>query len=137
MITGIGVDIIEIDRIENSLKRFGASFLQRIFTTGEREYCLSKGDPAPHLAARFAAKEACVKAMGTGFSGFGFQELEVLVEESGRPRLLLRERARSRQLQLGISDFLLSLSHSRDYAVAQVLALGQSQKEDQDGDCQC
>ena len=114
----VGVDIIEIDRVAATLARFGDRFLQRIYTTGEIAYCRGR---APQLAARFAAKEAVMKALGTGTRGVGWQEVEVTRKRSGEPGIALHGRAATRAEKLGIDRLALSLSHSRHYAVASVV----------------
>ena len=112
------MDIIEIDRVAATLARFGDRFLQRIYTTGEIAYCRGR---APQLAARFAAKEAVMKALGTGTRGVGWQEVEVTRKRSGEPGIALHGRAATRAEKLGIDRLALSLSHSRNYAVASVV----------------
>lgn len=114
----VGVDIIEIDRVAATLARFGDRFLQRIYTTGEIAHCRGR---APQLAARFAAKEAVMKALGTGTRGVGWQEVEVTRKRSGEPGIALHGRAATRAEKLGIDRLALSLSHSRNYAVASVV----------------
>lgn len=90
MILGIGIDIIEIDRIKQSINKFENRFLNKIFTEGELEYCLSKKNKYQHLAARFAAKEAIAKALATGWSkGFRWKDIEIYNEKSGLPRVKL------------------------------------------------
>jgi holo-[acyl-carrier protein] synthase len=114
----VGVDIIEIDRVAATLARFGDRFLQRIYTASEIAYCRGR---APQLAARFAAKEAVMKALGTGTRGVGWQEVEVTRKRSGEPGIALHGRAATRAEKLGIDHLALSLSHSRHYAVASVV----------------
>lgn len=114
----VGVDIIEINRVAATLARFGDRFLQRIYTAGEIAYCRGR---APQLAARFAAKEAVMKALGTGTRGVGWQEVEVTRKRSGEPGIALHGRAATRAEKLGIDRLALSLSHSRHYAVASVV----------------
>ena len=114
----VGVDIIEIDRVAATLARFGDRFLQRVYTASEIAYCRGR---APQLAARFAAKEAVMKALGTGTRGVGWQEVEVTRKRSGEPGIALHGRAAIRAEKLGIDRLALSLSHSRNYAVASVV----------------
>lgn len=114
-----GVDLIEIPRIAGVLERYGERFLGRIYTPGEIEYC--RGRPA-NLAARFAAKEAAMKALGTGTRRVSWQDIEVTRQESGAPSLRLYGRAQARARRLGVIQLSLSLSHSRDYAIAVVVA---------------
>ena len=114
----VGVDIIEIDRISATLARFGDRFLQRIYTDAEAAYCRGR---APQLAARFAAKEAAMKALGTGTRGVGWRDVEVTRKRSGEPGIALHGRAAARAEALGIDRLAVSLSHSRQYAVASVV----------------
>ncbi|MDE1154796.1 MAG: holo-ACP synthase [Acidobacteriaceae bacterium] len=126
MIVGIGTDMIEIERIEQSLARFGESFLARIYTPGEIAYCRRKVKTASEsFAARFAAKEAGAKALGTGISrGVAWKEIEVTRQPGQRPELVLHGRAREIADRLGIQRLNLSLSHSRELAIAVVVAEG-------------
>jgi len=117
----VGVDIIEIERIEAILQRHGQRFLQRIYTPAEQAYCRGR---VPELAVRFAAKEAVSKALGTGLRGITWREMEILGDERGKPLVHLHGRAKARAEELGLSEFAISLSHSRDYAVAFVMAAG-------------
>ena len=114
-----GVDIVEIPRVQGVLARYGQRFLERIFTQGEIAYCRGR---APNLAARFAAKEATMKALGTGTRGVGWKDIEVLRRESGEPHIRLRGRAEERAQRLGVMEISLSLSHCQEYAVAFVVA---------------
>ena len=123
-----GVDIIEIARIAGVLSRYGHRFLGRVYTPGEIAYC--RGRPA-NLAARFAAKEAAMKALGTGIRGVSWQDIEVVRAESGAPSLRLRGRAKIRAARLGIQQMALSLSHSREYAMAMVVAQARPQIQDE------
>ena len=113
-----GVDIIEISRVKQVLERYGQRFLDRVYTAGEIAYCRGR---APNLAARFAAKEATMKALGTGVRGVGWKDIEVVRHESGAPSVLLHGRGKRRAQQLGVREISLSLSHSREYAVAFVV----------------
>ncbi len=113
-----GVDIIEISRISGTLERYGQRFLWRIYTPDEIEYCRGR---APNLAARFAAKEATMKALGTGVRGVGWKDIEVIRHSSGAPSIKLHRRAEARARRLGVREISLSLSHSREYAVAFVV----------------
>lgn len=114
-----GVDIIEIPRISRVLGQYGQRFLQRIFTPGEIAYCRER---PPNLAARFAAKEATMKVLGTGIRGAAWRDIEVVRAPSGAPSILLHGRARARAQRMGVREISLSLSHSREYAVAFVVA---------------
>jgi holo-[acyl-carrier protein] synthase len=125
MVVGVGTDLIEIARIANSIDRFGERFLRRIFTPREIAYCQTKKNAAESFAARFAAKEAGAKALGTGISrGVGWLELEVAREPSGKPRLELSGRAAEWARRLGVGRTSLSLTHSRDVALAVVVMEG-------------
>lgn len=124
MVLGLGTDLIEIARIEESLERHGERFLHKIFTQSEIAYCLQKKkSSAESFAARFAAKEAGAKALGTGISrGVSWKELEVRREIGERPTLHLSGRAAERAAQMGVRTLSLSLTHSRDVAMAVVVA---------------
>ena len=113
-----GVDIIEISRVGDVLSRYGDRFLRRVFTEGESSYCRGR---APNLAGRFAAKEAAMKALGTGVRGVAWRDIEVVRASSGAPSILLHGRAEARAQRLGVQEISLSISHSRDYAVAFVV----------------
>jgi len=122
MVIGIGTDLIEIARIEQSIARFGDRFLERVFTPAEMLYCRRKKNAAESFAARFAAKEAGAKALGTGIShGISWLELEVLREPTGKPTLALTGRAAARAQSLGVARISLSLTHSKDIALAVVI----------------
>ena len=114
-----GVDIIEIPRIKKTLDRYGERFLKRIFTPDEIAYCRGR---SPNLAGRFAAKEATMKALGTGVRGVGWKDIEVIRAESGAPSVKLHGRAKARAEMLKVSELSLSISHSREVAVAFVVA---------------
>ncbi|MCF7669941.1 MAG: holo-ACP synthase [Verrucomicrobia bacterium] len=127
MILGIGVDIIEVSRIKASIEKFGDRFLQRILHVREIEYCHCFSDPAPHAAARFAAKEAISKAFGTGIGAqLSWRDMEVGRHESGEPYVILYGRGESLFKARGGERFLLSLSHTRDYAVAMAVWEGET-----------
>lgn len=117
----VGVDIIEIARVREAIERYGVRFLQRIYT--ESELALCKGRP-PELAARFAGKEAVSKVLGTGFAGISWREIEILSDSLGKPTVRLAGQALRRAEQLGIYQIEISLSHSRDYAIAFALGHG-------------
>jgi holo-[acyl-carrier protein] synthase len=121
MLIGTGIDLIEIDRIQKSMDRYGDRFLDRIYTQGEKAYCLRKRNAAESLAARFAAKEAAAKALGTGISyGVTWQEIEVTRELSGRPGLRFHGRAAQIAARLGVVNAALSLTHTDVLAMASV-----------------
>ncbi len=125
MVLGLGTDLIEIARIEKSLERFGDQFANRVYTPGEIAYCQARKTAAESFAARFAAKEAGAKALGTGISrGVGWREFEVYRERGCAPQLLLHGRAAEIANALGITRLSLSLTHTRDMAMAVVVAEG-------------
>ncbi len=128
MIVGIGIDGIEIARIRASIERFGGHFLNRIFTAEEQAYCLRKQKKADEsFAARFAAKEAAAKALGTGISrGVSWLEIEVTRLPGQRPELRLHGRALARAEELGVTHMLLSLTHTNTEAMAMVLMEAES-----------
>ena len=120
-IIGLGMDATEIDRIAHTIERYGDHFLRRVFTDGEIAYCRRKRDSAPSFAARFAAKEAAMKALGTGFSrGVYWTGIEV-VRRGGPPQLRFHGGASARADAMGATSSLLTLTHSRDLAIAHVL----------------
>jgi holo-[acyl-carrier protein] synthase len=122
MILGIGTDLAEVERIRDSIARFGDRFLNRIYTTGERAYAASKANPVERLAARFAAKEAGMKAIGTGWSqGVRWHDFEVVNEKSGRPTLALDGVAKRKADALGVKRISLSLTHTSAMALAVVI----------------
>lgn len=116
----VGTDIIEIARIQRSIDDFGERFLRRVYTERERE---RYGSRVPELAARFAAKEATSKALGTGIIGIKWREMEVLGNRRGKPILILHGSAAARAEALGLTDFSVSLTHSRTEAMAFVVAI--------------
>jgi holo-[acyl-carrier protein] synthase len=126
MIYGIGIDVVEIDRIESAIERQGDVFLKKLFTEAERRYCDQQKRPGMHYAARFAAKEAVSKALGTGIGGkAGWLEMEVLRDESGAPSMRFSGKAAEFLQTQGIAEVQVSLSHARDYAAANAVAIRQ------------
>lgn len=126
-IIGLGLDSTDIDRVEDVVKRWGPRFINRIFTDGEIAYCQRRHRPAIHFAGRFAAKEATMKALGTGFSNeVWWRDIEV-VRGFGPPRLSLTGGARRRFEAMGGGSSLLTITHSQTVALAQVILLGQAQ----------
>jgi len=122
MIIGSGIDLIEIGRIQRSMDRYGRRFLDRVFTAKEQAYCLSKRKSAESFAARFAAKEAGAKALGTGISyGVNWLEIEVAREPGGKPTLRFHGRAAQIATRLGATHAALSLTHTTDLAAASVV----------------
>jgi holo-[acyl-carrier protein] synthase len=119
MILGIGIDLIEVERIRASFTKFGDRFLKRILHPAEIEYCLSHKDPAPFLAARFAAKEAISKAFGTGIGAeLGWQDMEVRRKESGEPYVVLHGGGEELFRKRGARALLISLSHTQAHSTA-------------------
>ncbi|MBN1152936.1 MAG: holo-ACP synthase [Dehalococcoidia bacterium] len=114
----IGVDIIEIPRIAAAIERYGGRFLRRIYTDREIEQYRNR---VPSLATRFAAKEAVMKVLGTGFRGVGWHDIEILSDPRGKPVVYLHGKARARAEALGIRSITVSLSDSKEYAVAMAL----------------
>jgi holo-[acyl-carrier protein] synthase len=121
MILGVGIDLVETGRLAEALDRT-QGFEARVFTEGESAECAGRGDRVQALAARFAAKEACLKALGTGWAqGLGFRQVEVVREESGSPRLKLHGAAATRAASLGVTRIHVSLSHQPGTAAAVVV----------------
>lgn len=122
MIVGSGIDLVEVQRIQQSLERYGQRFLNRVFTAAEQAYCMRKRNAAESLAARFAAKEAAAKALGTGISrGVHWLEIEVVREPGGRPNVRFHGRAAEIATQLGVARAALSLTHTGTLSMANVL----------------
>ncbi len=115
----VGIDIIEISRIKDILERFGERFLNRIYTGPEIKLYAHK---ANSLAARFAGKEAVMKLLGTGLRGLSWKDIEILSQDSGRPYVTLYGRARERANELRLGGISISLSHSKEYAIASVIS---------------
>ncbi len=122
MIVGTGIDIAEVPRIAQSIARFGDRFLRRVFTEGEIRYCESKANRAERYAARFAAKEAAMKAIGTGWNhGVAWRDVEVSRMPGGRPTMQFHGKAAEFAAKLGVVRVSLSLTHTKEYAIAQVI----------------
>jgi holo-[acyl-carrier protein] synthase len=122
MVLGTGLDLVSITRFNRFAARHGARGLHRLFTAGELHYCLGHRDPGPSLAARFAAKEAFFKALGTGMGpAGGWRDVEVVRLSSGRPRLMLHGRAATTAQEMQVRTIHLSLTHTADTAGALVL----------------
>jgi holo-[acyl-carrier protein] synthase len=115
----VGVDVIEIERVAAVIARWQEKFLERVYTPDELRYCRGR---IAELAARFAAKEAISKALGTGIRGLAWRDMEIVPDPLGKPLVRLHDRALMRAQAIGLSEFAVSLSHSRDYAVAMVVA---------------
>jgi holo-[acyl-carrier protein] synthase len=124
VIIGLGTDIVEIERIASMIDRHGAAFLERVFTAAERDYCGSKKHAAQHYAGRWAAKEAAMKALGTGFiTGIHWHDFEVLPQKSGAPKLTLSGGAAEHAKSLGIDEMLVTMSHCKSYATATAIGV--------------
>lgn len=125
MILGLGIDIIEVARIGLSYKKFGERFVNRILLPNEITYCLSHQNPAPFLAARFAAKEAISKAFGTGIGGsLGWQDVEICRKDSGEPFVVLHGKGRELFLARQARQLLISISHTENYAAVTAVLEG-------------
>ncbi len=126
-VLGIGTDIVECLRIAQMIERHGELFIQRVYTPFEIEYCSARKAATQHYAGRWAAKEAVLKAMGTGWaSGIRWRDIEVRNEPGGMPRIALGGEAREACERLGITEMLISISHCRSHATAYAIALGKS-----------
>ena len=124
-VLGIGVDLVECARIQRSMDRFGGRFLHRVFTEGEIEYSMSMKFPARHLAARFAAKEAVSKAFGTGIGkAMGWRNIDIRKKPSGEPFLVFAGGAEKLAKERGVSNALITLSHTEHHAMACVVLDG-------------
>jgi holo-[acyl-carrier protein] synthase len=122
MIVGTGIDIAEVPRVRLSIERFGDRFLRRIYTSGEIRYCDSKANRVERYAARFAAKEAAMKALGTGWNhGVRWRDCEVVRQPGGRPTLQFHGKAGEFAAKLGVKNIALSLTHTAEQAMAQVI----------------
>jgi holo-[acyl-carrier protein] synthase len=122
MIVGTGIDIAEVPRIADAIAKFGQRFLNRIFTEGEIRYCDSKANRIERYAARFAAKEAAMKALGTGWNhGVRWRDIEVCRKPGGRPTIVLSGKAAEFAAKLGCANVALSISHTAEQAIAQVI----------------
>ena len=122
MIVGLGVDLIEIERVKQAHERYGQRFIARLFTPAEARYCLKKKDPYPSLAGRFASKEAVIKAFSYGFGGrWKWTQIEVVREPSGKPGLKLTGIMEKLRKQRKIENMLLTIAHSKRDATATVI----------------
>lgn len=122
MIVGLGLDIAEIDRIEAAIARHGAPFVERLYTPREVSYCEKHKNKFERYAGRFAAKEAAMKALGTGWrQGVRWRDIEVVREPSGKPTLLLEGVAREFADRMGVKNISLTITHSGNFALAQVI----------------
>jgi len=124
-VLGIGVDLVECERIQRSIDRFGDRFLHRVFTDGEIEYSMSMKFPARHLAARFAAKEAVSKAFGTGIGkAMGWRNIDIRKKPSGEPFLVFSGPAQELAVARGVASALITLSHTEHHAIACIVLDG-------------
>jgi holo-[acyl-carrier protein] synthase len=124
-VLGIGTDIVECLRIARMIERHGELFVNRVYTAAEVAYCQERKQATQHYAGRWAAKEALLKALGTGWRrGISWRDVEIRSEPGGRPVVLLHGGARDVARQLGVEEMLVSISHCRSHATAQALALG-------------
>ena len=122
MISGIGIDIVSIPRIEGMLDRWGSLFTQRVFTPAEIAFCEGKSNPGQHFALRWAVKEAMLKALGLGLrGGIKWIDIEVVNDPFGRPQIEVHNQAKDILTDRGIRATFVSISHERDYGVAQVV----------------
>ncbi len=124
----VGIDTIEIPRVRRVLERHGERFLKRVYTPEEVAFCRGR---VPELAARFAAKEAVMKALGTGVRGIGWREIEVLPDGRGKPLVYLYGGAKERAKEMGLEGIDISMSHERQYAVASVVAFREEEEDPQ------
>ena len=123
-IYGIGIDIVETERVEESIRKFGERFLNRIFTEHEQQYCAKMAYPASHYAVRFAAKEAVSKAFGTGIgTEMSFVDIEIFRNDLGKPSAALSGKAKEFAKLNGIAEVMISLSHSDAHAAANAVAI--------------
>ncbi len=124
-ILGIGIDMVKVSRIEKLIARRGHSFLDRVFTKEEQDYCLPHKMAHVHFSGRFAVKEALLKALGTGLGdGISWKEIATLRQDSGQPEVILSGRARQVADEKGVSSVFSSITHDHDYAIAQVILEG-------------
>ena len=127
MIVGLGTDIVEVERIAKMIADHGDHFLESVFTPGEIAHCSGRRESAPHYAGRWAAKEAVMKVLGTGFTNeVGWTDIEVVTQPSGQPVIALHGTTRQVADRLGVVNVLVSLSHTKHYATATAIGLGDS-----------
>ena len=125
LIVGLGVDVAEVERVREAIERHGETFLRRVFTAKEREYCERFKNKFERYAGRFAAKEAAMKALGTGWSrGVRWVDVEVAREKGGRPTIKLSGEAEQIAKRLGVKAIALSITHTAEQALAQVIFEG-------------
>lgn len=124
MIIGCGIDLVKIERIEKIIKKWGDNFTSRIFTNLEQEYCEEKGNKYQSYAGKFAAKEALLKALGLGLRGVNWKEIEIENNELGQPIIEISGKLKDIALEKEVNKYFISISHTKDYAVAQVILEG-------------
>jgi len=125
LIVGCGIDLVKIERIEKIIKRWGDNFIFRIFTPLEREYCeKKKGNKYQSYAGRFAAKEALLKSLGLGLRGVNWKEIEIENNELGQPIIETSGKLKNIASVKGVSKYFITISHTKDYAIAQVILEG-------------
>lgn len=125
MILGLGIDIIDTPRVKKIADEYGEDFIVKIFTDSEIDYCRSKNNPEINFGARFAAKEALLKALGTGLRGdINWKDIEIMNDSLGKPSIKLNGKAAESSNKLGVTRVTVSLSHTKDYAVAVVILEG-------------
>jgi holo-[acyl-carrier protein] synthase len=130
-VLGIGTDIVECLRIAQMIERHGEYFINRVYTPHEIEYCQSRRQATQHFAGRWAAKEAVLKAIGTGWRrGISWRDIEVRNQPGGKPVLAMRGGVREVVEQMGVQDLLISISHCRSHATAYALAVGKGKTDD-------
>lgn len=133
MIRSVGIDCVDLGRVESMIERWGDRFLERMFSPGEVGYCRAKPRASEHFGARIAAKEACMKCLGRGvWGGVGFRDIETVRDDDGTPRIVLHGRARDEYERKGGRALHLSLSHIAAAAVAVVIMEGNASGHDRD-----
>lgn len=126
MVIGHGIDVVEIPRLAELLGKHGERFIERVFTPTERDYCIGKKRQMEHLAGRFAAKEAVLKVLGTGWSGkIAWQDIEVTNNPAGQPGVALSGECARIAAELGITRILISISHTESWAAASAIGLNE------------
>ena len=127
MIVGLGTDIVEVERIATMMAEHGDHFLERVFTPGEIAHCRDRKESAPHYAGRWAAKEAVMKVLGTGFTtDVGWTDIEVVTQPSGQPVIVLHGTTRETADRLGIANVLISISHTKNHATATAIGVSEA-----------
>jgi holo-[acyl-carrier protein] synthase len=130
-VIGIGTDIVETLRIAQMIEQHGELFINRVYTAQEIQYCQTKQQSTQHFAGRWAAKEAILKAIGTGWvRGLSWLDVEVTIGRAGRPLAVLHHAAKEKALEVGIHNVKISISHCRSHATAFAIALGQTPEEE-------